>query len=207
MISMHDYAVQRYTLSGGKEIPVQTGSEQPDSTVYGSFAARDGYVVIAAQVDDAWKRLAYLVGGEALATDKRFLDPPSRNRNHAAAQATVAEWVKAQPSAKACIASLDAAEVPCALVQRIDEVLADPQTIARNMVVEQEHPVLGKVKLANLPFRFSDCDATPRTAAPLLGQHNRDIATALGYSPAEIDAMLADSVLYAEEAANQLTKC
>jgi hypothetical protein len=41
----------------------------------------------------------------------------------------------------------------------------------------------------------------------LLGQHNRDIATALGYSPAEIDAMLADSVLYAEEAANQLTKC
>jgi crotonobetainyl-CoA:carnitine CoA-transferase CaiB-like acyl-CoA transferase len=119
----------------------------------------------------------------------------------------VREWVKAQPSAKACIASLDAAEVPCALVQRIDEVLADPQTIARNMVVEQEHPVLGKVKLANLPFRFSDCDATPRTAAPLLGQHNRDIATALGYSPAEIDAMLADSVLYAEEAANQLTKC
>jgi crotonobetainyl-CoA:carnitine CoA-transferase CaiB-like acyl-CoA transferase len=207
MISMHDYAVQRYTLSGGKEIPVQTGSEQPDSTVYGSFAARDGYVVIAAQVDDTWKRLAYLIGGDALASDKRFLDPASRNANHKAASAYVREWVKAQPSAKACIASLDAAEVPCALVQRIDEVLADPQTIARNMVVEQEHPVLGKVKLANLPFRFSDCDATPRTAAPLLGQHNRDIATALGYSPAEIDAMLADSVLYAEEAANQLTKC
>ena len=206
MISMHDYAVQRYTLSGGKELPVQSGSMLTDSTLYGSFAARDGYVVIAAQVDEAWKRLAYLVGGEALAADKRFLDPPSRNRNHASAQATVAEWVKAQPSAKACIASLDAAEVPCALVQRIDEVLADPQTIARNMVVEQEHPVLGKVKLANLPFRFSDCDTTPRTAAPLLGQHNREIASALGYSPAEIDAMLADGVLYAEEAARRSAK-
>ena len=176
MISMHDYAVQRYTLSGGKEIPVQTGSVMPDSTVYGVFSAKDGHVVIAAQVDDAWKRLAQLIGGEALASDKRFLDPASRNKNHEAAAAYVGDWVKAQPSAKACLAALDAAEVPCAPVQRIDQVLADPQTIARNMVIEQQHPVLGPVKLANLPFRFSDCDATPRTVAPLLGQHNREIA-------------------------------
>jgi crotonobetainyl-CoA:carnitine CoA-transferase CaiB-like acyl-CoA transferase len=86
-------------------------------------------------------------------------------------------------------------------VQRIDEVLADPQVAARNMIIEQDHPVLGKVKLANLPFRFSDCDATPRSAAPLLGQHNRDIAAGLGYMPADIEAMVEDGVLYAEEAA------
>ena len=53
-------------------------------------------------------------------------------------------------------------DVPCAKVQRIDEVLADPQIIARGMLVEQEHPVLGKVRLPNLPFRFSDCDTTIR---------------------------------------------
>lgn len=203
MISMHDYAVQRYTLSGGKELPVQTGSVMPDSTVYGVFSARDGNVVVAAQVDDAWKRLAHLIGGEALAADKRFLDPASRNANHVAAAAYVRDWVKAQPSAKACIAALDAAGVPCAPVQSIDEVIKDPQTIARNMIVEQQHPVLGKVKLANLPFRFSDCDTTPKTAAPLLGQHNRDIAKALGYSSADIQAMEAEGVLYAEEAVTQ----
>src|ERR1700682_6518999 len=72
MISMHDFAVQRYTLSGGKEIPIQTGHSQPDSTVYGVFTAPDGYLVIAAQVDDAWQRLARLLGGDALADDKRF---------------------------------------------------------------------------------------------------------------------------------------
>jgi crotonobetainyl-CoA:carnitine CoA-transferase CaiB-like acyl-CoA transferase len=71
LISMHDYAVQRYTLSGGKEIPVQTGSMMPDSTIYGAFSAKDGNVVIAAQVDDAWKRLAFLIGGAALAADRR----------------------------------------------------------------------------------------------------------------------------------------
>lgn len=200
LISMHDYAVQRYTLSGGKEIPVQTGSVMPDSTIYGAFAAKDGNVVIAAQVDDAWKRLARLIGGEELAADQRFLDPASRNANHLAAETFVRDWVKAQPSAKACIAALDAAEVPSALVQRIDEVLADPQVAARNMIVEQDHPILGKIKLANLPFRFSDCDATPKAAAPLLGQHNRGIAANLGYAPADIDAMISDGVLHAERA-------
>ena len=199
LISMHEYAVQCYTLSGGKEIPRQTGSVMPDSTIYGAFSAKDANIVIAAQVDEAWKRLARLIGGDELAADPRFLDPASRNANHKAAEAYVADWVKAQPSAKACIAALESADVPCAPVQRIDEVLADPQVIARNMVVEQDHPVLGKITLGNLPFHFSDCDATPKTAAPLLGQHNREIAGMLGYEAAEIDGLMADGVLYAED--------
>ncbi len=206
MVSMHDYAVQRYTLSGGRELPVQTGSVMPDSTVYGVFSAKDGHVVVAAQVDDAWKRLAYLIGGAALAADERFLDPVSRNANHAAAAAYVRDWVKAQPSAKACIAALDRAAVPCAPVQSIDQVIADPQTIARNMVIEQQHPVLGPVKLANLPFRFSDCGAALKTAAPLLGQHNREIAAALGYTPADIAVLEGDGVLYAEDAVDRLRR-
>ncbi|WP_119157774.1 CaiB/BaiF CoA transferase family protein [Caldimonas tepidiphila] len=204
MVSMHDYAVQGYTLSGGKEIPVQTGHDQPESTVYGVFPARDGYLVIAAQVDDAWKRLARLIGGEELASDKRFLDPASRNANRLEALAYVKAWTMAQPSRADCIAALDAAEVPCAAVQRIDEVLADPQIQARGMVVEQEHPVLGKVRLPNLPFRFSDCDTRPRSVAPLMGQHNRQIAAELGYSTERIDAMVRDGVLYAEEAVERL---
>ncbi|CAO3440783.1 CaiB/BaiF CoA transferase family protein [Azospirillum endophyticum] len=200
MVSMHDYAVQRYTLSGGTEIPVQTGRDQPESTVYGVFSGRDGHLVIAAQVDDAWKRLAKLIGGDALAADTRFLDPASRNANRKAALALVEEWTLAQPSVKACIAALDAAEVPCAPVQTIDQVLADPQIQARGMVVEQDHPVLGRIRMPNLPFRFSDCDTTPRSVAPLMGQHNRDIAAGLGYSAEEIAAMERDGVLHAEPA-------
>ena len=61
MVSIHDFAVQAYTLSGGTEIPQQTGHDLPDSTLYGVFPAKDGYLVIAAQVDEAWKRLAKIV--------------------------------------------------------------------------------------------------------------------------------------------------
>jgi crotonobetainyl-CoA:carnitine CoA-transferase CaiB-like acyl-CoA transferase len=190
-------------LSGGKELPVQTGHDLPQSTVYGVFPARDGNLVIAAQVDDAWKRLAKVVGGEALAADKRFHNPEGRNANREEVLGHVRAWTKGR-SVNACLAALDAAEVPCAAVQNIDAVLADPQIQARGMIVEQEHPVLGKVKLANIPFKFSDCDVTPRTAAPLLGQHNREIAAKLGFSPADIEAMVKDGVLYAEEAVARL---
>ena len=204
MVSMHEYAVQCYTLSGGKEVPVQTGHDLPQSTVYGVFTAKDGYLVIAAQVDDAWRRLAKLIGGDALAADKRFLDPANRNANREHALKYVRDWVAAQPSAKACLDALDSVQVPCAKVQRIDEVLADPQIIARGMMVEQDHPVLGKIQLPNLPFRFSDCDTSPRSVAPLMGQHNREIATDLGYSSADIDRMIGDGVLYHEEAVSTL---
>jgi crotonobetainyl-CoA:carnitine CoA-transferase CaiB-like acyl-CoA transferase len=204
MVSMHDYAVQQYTLSEGQKLSVQTGYDLPESTVYGVFTAKDGYLVIAAQVDDAWKRLARLIGGEALAADTRFLDPASRNRNNPAALKHVRDWVMAQPSVKACIAALDQVQVPCAPVQNIDQVLTDPQIIARNMVIEQDHPVLGKVKLPNLPFRFSDCDTTPRIPAPLMGQHNRTIAKQLGYSDAAIETLIKDGVFYAEEAVAKL---
>jgi crotonobetainyl-CoA:carnitine CoA-transferase CaiB-like acyl-CoA transferase len=204
MVSMHDFAAQSYLMSGGREVPVQTGHDLPQSTVYGVFAAPDGYLVIAAQVDDAWKRFARLIGGEAYAAQARFHDQAGRNRHRAEILAKVREWTMSQPSVKACCAALDAAGVPAAPVQTIDQVLADPQTLARGMVIEQDHPLLGKIKLPNLPIRMSDCDTSPRGPAPLLGQHNREIAASVGYSDQQIDVLVAQGVLYAEAAVGRL---
>ena len=196
LVSMHEYAVQCYMLSGGKEVPVQTGHDLPQSTLYGVFAAADGNLVIAAQVDDAWKRFARLIGGEALAGDTRLHSAPGRNAHRGEILPLARAWVAAQPSVAACLAALDAIDVPCARVQRIDEVFADPQIIARGMVIEQDHPLLGKIRMPNLPFHFSGCDTTVARVAPELGEHNRDIASELGYSTADIDAMERDAVLY-----------
>ena len=135
MISMHDFAVQSYLLSGGKEVPVQTGHDLPQSTVYGVFAARDGYLVIAAQADDAWKRFARLIGGESYAADRRLHQARGRNEHRLEILPKVREWAMAQASVKACCDALDAAGVPAAKVQTIDEVVDDPQTRARGMIV------------------------------------------------------------------------
>jgi len=198
MVSMHDFAAQSYLMSGGAEMPVQTGHDLPQSTVYGVFAAKDGYLVIAAQMTDTWISLARLIGGEAYALDASLHSQAGRNASRESILAKVRAWTMAQDSSEACCAMLDAAGVPAAPVQTIDKVLADPQTLARGMVVEQEHPLLGQIRLPNLPFRFSGCDTSPSGPAPLLGQHNREIAASVGLSAEEIDAMVRDGVLYSE---------
>jgi len=109
----------------------------------------------------------------------------------------VKPWV-AQRKVAELLALMDAIDVPAAKVQRIDEVLADPQIQARGMLVEQDHPVLGRIQLPNLPFRFSNCDTSIREVAPELGEHNAPIAASLGFSPAEIAQMQADGVLFAK---------
>lgn len=199
LVSMHEYAVQCYTLSGGQEVPVQTGHDMPTSTLYGVFRAQDGDLVIAAQVDDAWKRFAALVeqhGGPAgFASDARFHTTAGRNAHRLDILAVVNPWVAAQKVAEV-LALLDAIDVPAAKVQRIDEVLADPQIQARGMVIEQDHPVLGKIKLPNLPFHFSGCDTTIHQVAPDLGQDNAEIAASVGFSAAQIADMQKDGVLY-----------
>ena len=204
LVSMHDYAVQSYTLSDGQQLPQRTGSHQPDSTVYGVFSALDGYLVIAAQVDDAWRRLAKLIGGDALLADERLHTLAGRNANGAEVCALVEAWTLAQDSVAACCAALDAVDVPCAPVQNIEQVVNDPQIKARGMLIEQDHPVLGKVTLPNLPFKFSGCDTTQTMPAPLMGQHNRQIAASIGYSDEQVAAMVREGVLYAEEAVASL---
>ena len=201
MVSMHDYAVQEYLMSDGTVLPIQTGSDMPNSTVYGVFTACDGHLVIAAQVDDAWRRLALLIGGPSLAGDERFHSTTGRNAHRQEILPLVEGWVAAQPGRAAAIAALDAAGIPCAPVQTIDEAIADPQIIAREMIVDLDDPVLGPIRACNLPYRFSDADTRPTCSAPLLGQDNAAIAAELGFDAQAIASMQADGVLFAEEVA------
>jgi crotonobetainyl-CoA:carnitine CoA-transferase CaiB-like acyl-CoA transferase len=196
LMSMHEYAVQCYTLSNGKEVPVQTGHDLPTSTLYGVFTAKDGDLVIAAQADDAWLRFANLIGGAAFAADSRLQTLTGRNTHRTEILGKARTWVMAQDGVAATLAILDSVDVPSAKVQRIDEVVNDPQIIARGMILEQDHPRLGKIKMPNLPFHFSGCDITPTCVAPKLGEHNREIAETLGFDAVTIDAMVNDGVLY-----------
>ncbi|MEX8492939.1 CaiB/BaiF CoA transferase family protein [Sphaerotilus sp.] len=201
LVSMHEYAVQCYTLSGGTVLPEQTGHDMPTSTLYGVFRAADGDLVLAAQVDDAWKRFAKLVeqhGGPAgFGSDARFHTSGGRNAAREEILSAVKPWVAVRTVAEV-LALMDAIDVPAAKVQRIDEVINDPQIQARGMVMAQEHPRFGTLRLPNLPFRFSGCDTTVHQVAPDLGQHNADVAARLGFSADEIAAMQADGVLFSK---------
>jgi crotonobetainyl-CoA:carnitine CoA-transferase CaiB-like acyl-CoA transferase len=192
LVSMHEYAVQCYTLSGETVLPVQTGHDMPTSTLYGVFRAKDGDLVIAAQVDDAWIRFAQLIGEDA-----RFHSLNGRNQGRLEILSVVKPWVASRTVADV-LALLDGIDIPSAKVQRIDEVVNDPQIQARGMILEQDHPKFGKLRLPNLPFRFSECDtnAPMKKVAPDMGQHNVEVAQRLGYSKEQILAMQSDGVLF-----------
>ncbi len=198
LFSMHEYAVQCFTLGG--ELPEQTGHDMPTSTLYGVFRAADGDLVIAAQVDESWRRFAAVVaahGGPAgFGDDVRFRSSGGRNAHREEILAVVRPWVAARSVADV-LALLDGVDVPSAKVQLIDEVIDDPQIQARGMMVTQEHPRLGTLRLPGLPFRFSDSETSIARVAPDLGQHNAELAAELGFDAAEIEAMTADGVLYA----------
>jgi crotonobetainyl-CoA:carnitine CoA-transferase CaiB-like acyl-CoA transferase len=76
-------------------------------------------------------------------------------------------------------------------------MLADPQVAAREMVVEVDHARAGRVKALGHPIKFSDTHAEVKRGAPLLGQHTREILADLGYSAAQVDALVAEGAVAA----------
>ena len=175
----------------------------PTSTLYGVFRAKDGDLVIAAQVDEAWIRFAQLIesheGPAGFGKDARFHTLNGRNQGRVEILNVVTPWVAARTVSEV-LTLLDGIDIPSAKVQRIDEVISDPQIQARGMILEQDHPKYGKLRFPNLPFRFSGCDthAPMKKVAPDMGQHNVEVAQKLGYSAEQIAAMQADGVLFSK---------
>jgi CoA:oxalate CoA-transferase len=87
------------------------------------------------------------------------------------------------------MALLEEAGIPCAPINTVDRVVKDPQIIAREMIVEIEHPVAGKMHIPGVPIKMSATPGSVDTPAPLLGQHTDEILKEFGLSPAEIEEL------------------
>jgi formyl-CoA transferase len=107
----------------------------------------------------------------------------------------VAAALRARPRSH-WIEHLRAAGVPCGSVRNFDEVFADPQIAAREMVVPMSHPAAGEIRVLGSPLRLSDTPASQRTAPPTLGQHTDAVLRKdLGLSPDAVDDLRASGVI------------
>jgi formyl-CoA transferase len=88
-------------------------------------------------------------------------------------------------------------------VLEIPDALSHPQTLARDMIVETEHPTAGKVKGIGLPIRFSGGKSDACLPAPLLGQHTRDVLMEIGYSAEEVEALVQQKAILVTELATE----
>lgn len=178
--------------------PEPTGSAHLLTAPYQAFPTRDGWINVGGANQANWERIARLAGGDALLADPRFLTNTERMRHRAELaellgalfrKRTTREWVEA----------LDAAGIPAGPVNTIAEMVNDPQTLAREMVVELEHPRAGRTRAIGLPIKFSATPGKVARAAPVYGQHTREVLREGGYGDAEIDALHRDGAVVCAE--------
>jgi crotonobetainyl-CoA:carnitine CoA-transferase CaiB-like acyl-CoA transferase len=168
--------------------PGPTGSAHILTAPYQAFPTADGWINVGGANQANWERIVKVIGRPELAEDPRFRTNGDRMRNLGALTPLVAERLKARSSAD-WIRDFEAAGVPVGPVNRIGDMLADPQVAAREMVVEVDHPRAGRTKAHGHPVKFSATPGTIERPAPLLGEHTREVLVSLGYSAADIDRL------------------
>ena len=172
-VAILENALARYFASG--EVPGPLGTRHPSITPFQSYATADGHVVISAGNDALFGKLCAALGRPALAEDARFADNAARIANIDALEAEFEAVLTARPTAH-WLALLEEAGVPCAPINTVEDVLADPQVAARNMVIRARDPVAGEVKMAGNPIKLSAyADPPERPPAPALDEHRQAV--------------------------------
>jgi crotonobetainyl-CoA:carnitine CoA-transferase CaiB-like acyl-CoA transferase len=168
--------------------PGPSGSAHLLTAPYQAFPTADGWINVGGANQANWERIVKVIGRPELAGDARFRTNGDRMRNLAVLTPLIAERLVSRSSAE-WIREFEAAGVPVGPVNKIGEMLADPQVAARAMVVEVQHTRAGPVKALGMPIKFSDTPGEITRAAPVLGEHTREILAGIGYSTAEIVAL------------------
>jgi crotonobetainyl-CoA:carnitine CoA-transferase CaiB-like acyl-CoA transferase len=190
-VSLYETALSMLTypgvwhLNAGFEPGRTHHSAHPSVVPFQAFQASDGWMVIAAPKEKFWHRLTVVLGRPDLAENPSFGTLADRERNSVElleildaviATRTVTEWVT----------ELKAAAVPAGEVKSVADALKDPQIEARNMIVEAEHPLYGRIKTIASPVRVGDHFA-PVTRAPQRGEHTQQVlADLIGFTDADL---------------------
>jgi len=174
--------------------PTPMGSAHPLNAPYEAFQTADGWLTLGASSQVVWQRLPDVLGLPELLSDSRFLQNEDRMAHRAELADALAAAFKKR-STNDWLERLDAASVPAGPVLSVGEMLADPQTKAREMLIGTEHQRLGPVPTIGFPVKFSETPATIERGAPTLGQHTAEVLLELGYADSDIDQLVADNVV------------
>jgi crotonobetainyl-CoA:carnitine CoA-transferase CaiB-like acyl-CoA transferase len=172
-----------------RQTPEPTGSAHILTAPYQAFEASDGWINIGGANQANWERICLVLGHPGWREDPRFVT----NRDRMAHRETLValmNGVLRQRSRDAWQADFDAAGVPAGPVHTIGEALSHPQTLARNMVLELEHPQAGATQAIGCPIHFSATPTESTAPAPLLGQHTRELLAEFGLTEIETQALI-----------------
>ena len=186
-------AGSNYLVAG--KVPGRWGNAHPTIVPYQSFQTADSYLVIGVASEGIWRRFCQAIGKTEMADDARFAKNADRVENRAVLIAMLTEMFRGRDN-ETWLKILNAAEVPCAPIQTIDQVFAAPQVRHRDMLIEVEHPMAGTIRMAGIPVKFSATPASVRLPPPLLGQHTDEVLSSwLGINNDEIAVLKGKKVI------------
>ena len=189
-VAVLENAIARYVTSGN--VPVPLGNRHPSITPFSSFTAKDGHIIVGAGNERLWVKLCNILGKSELLADARF-DTNSNRTAHVKELSAILNDVFKQKTIHEWMEVLETAELPCAPINTVADIVNDPQIKARNMIVELEHPVAGHLKMAGVPVKMSATPGAVERPAPMLGQHTAELLKEiLGWDEAKTAAFFAE---------------
>ncbi len=175
--------------------PGRAGNAHQNIVPYQVFDCADAPLILAVGNDGQFARFCEVAGRTAWLDDSRFATNSERVRHREVVVPLIAELMRARTQ-RDWLAPLEAAGVPCGPINRLDQVFADPQVIARGMRVDMSHPLAGAVPQVGNPLKFSSTPVAYTRPPPLLGEHTRNVLSArLGLSNAALDGLAARGVI------------
>jgi len=183
-----------YRLTG--TVRERTGSRSETTSPRNVFRTKDGrYIGISASIQAMAERLFRAIGREDVIADPRFRTNSDRVRNAEACEAPIVAFIGARTLTEN-MEVFERAEVTAAPVYDIDQFMADPHVIAREILVDLPDDELGRLPMHNVIPRLSDTPGRLRRPAPALGEHTAEILGLLGLAHAEIDGLAREGIIH-----------
>jgi crotonobetainyl-CoA:carnitine CoA-transferase CaiB-like acyl-CoA transferase len=172
----------------GLGVPAALGSAHRMNAPYQAIRCADGYITLGAANERLFRRLCDVLGHPEWPAQPEFADNAMRVANRAPRAERIEAITVRQPRSH-WLALLEANDIPCGPINDYAQVFADPQVVARDMIVETEHPTLGRLKTLGSPIKMSETPPDVSRRAPMLGEHTDEILQQAGFSRGEIGAL------------------
>jgi CoA:oxalate CoA-transferase len=178
-VAMLEDALARFSVSG--KVPAPLGTRHPSITPFQRFKASDGYFVAGAGNESIWLHFCDAIGRPELKDDPRFQLNTDRTANHPALEEILVKHFEEKPRSY-WLQRLNAAAVPCAPINTVEEVTQNPHLRERNMILHADVRGYRGLIVPGSPLKLAGSAATPDTRAPALGEDTDEVLTRLlGY--------------------------
>ena len=192
-VALHTYRAKYFFVAG--EIPQPVGTAHVSNVPLRGYRTQDSYIVIEAYMDHFFRNLCRAMGIESLADDPRFNSRAKRLQNRQELDKILEENFLKKKTDE-WLQLFYEMEIPSGPINTLDKVFADPQVLARNMVVEIDSPSSGKVQDVGNPIKISGVDKFDYRPPPALGEHTEQILRdRLAYPSEKISALRSKNII------------